>query len=83
MSPVTLIVVLFLIALAAMSFVWGGAGIFIGLPIALIGIVLLVGADVRRRRTQSKSIKGMAEQASSTEKVDFTERDQETLASSD
>ena len=80
MSPVTLIAVLFLVALAAMSFVWGGAGLFIGLPIALIGILLVVMADVRRRQTQDKTMKGRRQQAS-TGDVDFTERDQETLAS--
>jgi predicted PurR-regulated permease PerM len=79
MSPVTLIFVLFLIALAVMSFVWGGAGLFIGLPIALLGIVLVVAADVRRRQTQQKSMKGRREQASS-DGVEFTERDKETLA---
>ena len=79
MSPATLIFVLFLVALGAMSFVWGGAGLFIGLPIALIGILLLVGADVRRRQTSANSMKSMREQAS-TEDVEFTERDKETLA---
>jgi asparagine N-glycosylation enzyme membrane subunit Stt3 len=79
MSPVTLIFVLFLVALGVMSFVWGGAGLFVGLPIALIGILLVVLADVRRRQTQGKSMKGMREQAS-TEDVEFTERDKETLA---
>jgi hypothetical protein len=79
MSPATLIIVLFLVALGAMSFVWGGAGLFIGLPIALIGILLLVGADVRRRQTSANSMKSMREQASS-EQVEFTERDKETLA---
>ena len=62
-----------------MSFVWGGAGLFIGLPIALIGILLVVGADVRRRQTAANSMKGMREQASSDD-VEFTERDKETLA---
>jgi predicted PurR-regulated permease PerM len=79
MSPVTLIFVLFLLALGAMSFVWGGAGLFIGLPIALIGIVVVVAADVRRRQTQQTSMKGRREQASS-DGVEFTERDKETLA---
>jgi hypothetical protein len=79
MSPVTLIFVLFLVALGVMSFVWGGAGIFVGLPIALIGILLVVMADVRRRQTSANSMKGMREQASSDD-VEFTERDKETLA---
>jgi asparagine N-glycosylation enzyme membrane subunit Stt3 len=79
MSPVTLIFVLFLVALGVMSFVWGGAGIFIGLPIALIGILLVVMADVRRRQTSAHSMKGMREQASSDD-VEFTDRDKETLA---
>jgi hypothetical protein len=79
MSPLTLIFVLFLAALGVMSFVWGGAGIFVGLPIALIGILLVVMADVRRRQTSANSMKGMREQASSDD-VEFTERDKETLA---
>jgi Flp pilus assembly protein TadB len=79
MSPASLIFALFLVALAVMSFVWGGAGLFIGLPIALIGILLLVLADVRRRQTSANSMKGMREQASSDD-VEFTERDKETLA---
>jgi asparagine N-glycosylation enzyme membrane subunit Stt3 len=79
MSPVTLIFVLFLVALGVMSFVWGGAGIFIGLPIALIGILLVVMADVRRRQTSANSMKGMREKASSDD-VEFTDRDKETLA---
>jgi hypothetical protein len=80
MSPVTVIVMFFLVALAVMSLVWGGAGIFIGLPIALIGILLLVLADVRRRQTQARSMKSFRDRAAA-EDVEFTERDKETLAS--
>jgi predicted PurR-regulated permease PerM len=80
MSPVTLIFIGLLVALAAMSLVWGGAGLFIGLPIAAIGIAIVVMLDVRRRKDTGV---GELREQSATEKVDFTERDQETLASKD
>jgi hypothetical protein len=55
-----------------------GAPIF-ALPIAAILIVVLGAAELRRRATESRSMESFRDEASS-EPVEFTARDKETLA---
>ena len=80
MSPFTLAVGAFLIGLVAMSFAFGGGAVIVALPVAAIGIAVLGLLDVRRRRNQAKTVEEFRDEAKA-EKVDFTERDKETLAS--
>ena len=82
MTPVTIIVVAFLLGLVAMSFAFGGGAVFVALPIAALGIAAVAFVDFNRRRKQSRSLEEFREDAKA-EKVDFTERDKETLSSSD
>ena len=80
MSPATLAIGAFLIGLLAMSFAFGGGAVIVALPVAVIGIVVLGMLDLRRRRNQAKTVDEFRDEAKA-EKVDFTERDKETLAS--
>jgi uncharacterized protein (DUF58 family) len=82
MTPVSIIVVAFLLGLVAMSFAFGGGAVIVALPIALLGIAAVGFADFNRRRKSARSMEELREGAKA-EKVDFTERDKETLASSD
>ncbi len=80
MSPFTLAVGAFLIGLVAMSLAFGGGAVIVALPLAAVGIVVLGVVDLRRRRKQARSMEEFRGEAKA-EKVDFTERDKETLAS--
>ena len=82
MSPFTIGVGAFLIALVVMSFTFLGVGVLFAVPVAAIGIAILGVLDVRRRRNKAKTVEEFRDEAKA-EKVDFTERDKETLASSD
>ena len=80
MSPLSLIVVGFLLALVAMSFAFAGGAVIVTLPLAAVGILVVGLLDFRRRREQSQDVQHLREQASA-ESVEFTERDKETLSS--
>jgi hypothetical protein len=82
MTPVSIIVIAFLLGLVAMSFAFGGGAVIVALPLAVLGIAALGFFDFSRRRKQAQSLEKFREEAQA-EKVDFTERDKETLASSD
>jgi uncharacterized membrane protein len=73
-----LVAIAFVLALLATTIVFG-AGI-LGVPIAVVAIAAIALFDFRRRRTQAEDVREFRNQAQ-TEKVDFTERDKETLAS--
>jgi hypothetical protein len=80
MSPLSLIVVAFLLALVAMSFAFAGGAVIVAVPVAAIGIGIIMALDFGRRRKQAKQVHEFRDQAR-TEKVDFTARDEETLVS--
>jgi hypothetical protein len=80
MSPLSIVVVAFLLGLVAMSFAFAGGAVIVALPVAVIGIGIIAALDINRRRKQAKEIHDFRESAK-TEKVDFTERDKETLVS--
>jgi hypothetical protein len=82
MTPVSIIVIAFLLGLVAMSFAFGGGAVIVALPLAVLGIAAVGFFDFSRRRKQAQSLEQFREEAQA-EKVDFTERDKETLASSD
>jgi UDP-N-acetylmuramyl pentapeptide phosphotransferase/UDP-N-acetylglucosamine-1-phosphate transferase len=81
MTPTTVIIVAFLLAFVAISAVFGGP-VIVALPIAVVGIAAIGFFDFSRRRKQTHKLEDFREEAEA-EKVEFTERDKETLASSD
>jgi len=80
MSPLTLIVIAFMIGLVVMSFAFAGGAVVATLPLALVVIAVVAGVDLRRRARQARSPHEFRQQAKA-EKTEFTERDQETLVS--
>ena len=80
MSGFSLVLVAFVLALLAMSFAFSGGAVIVALPIAAIAIAGVAVFDLRRRRKAVDDVRDFRDQAK-TEKVDFTERDKETLAS--
>jgi hypothetical protein len=80
MSALTTIVGAAALALVVAALMWGGAGLVIALPLALIALGAAFAMDVKRRRQSAVSMHDHREQAR-TEKVDFTERDKQTLTS--
>jgi hypothetical protein len=80
MSGMSTVVIAFLLALVAMSFAFGGGAVIVALPLALVGIAAVGFFDLRRRRKQAANVHEFRDQAK-TEKVEFTERDKETLVS--
>jgi len=77
-SPLTLVVAAFLLALPVMAFAFAGGAVVVALPVAVIGIATIGLLDFNRRRKQSQDIGRFRDEAKS-QKVDFTDRDQETL----
>jgi hypothetical protein len=82
MTGLSLIVVAFLLALVAMSFAFGGGAVVVALPVAVIGIAIVGFLDFNGRRKHVQQLGELREEAKA-EQVEFTERDKETLASSD
>jgi Flp pilus assembly protein TadB len=82
MSGASLIVVAFLLGLVAMSFAFGGGAVVVALPVAIVGVAAVGFLDFNRRRKQTQQLGEFRDQAKA-EQVEFTERDRETLASSD
>jgi hypothetical protein len=78
MSPLTIVVGAFVLALVATSLVFG-VGI-LAIPIALLGVGVAAAMDFTKRRKQAKMIHDQRERAR-TDKVRFTERDEQTLVS--
>jgi uncharacterized protein YacL len=82
MSALTTVVGAFVLALLVATLFWGGAGLVIALPVALVLLVVAFGMDIRRRRASMSLMHEQRERAKE-QKVEFTERDRETLYSSD
>ena len=80
MSPLTTVVAAVVLAIAVGSLAWAGPGVIIAVPVALIGVLALALSDLNRRRKQAGSLHDERERAR-TEKVHFTERDEQTLTS--
>jgi hypothetical protein len=78
MSAFTLFAAAAIIGLVLGAALVPGAPIF-ALPIALILIVMLGAAEMRRRATANRSMASFREEADS-EPVEFTARDKQTLA---
>jgi hypothetical protein len=80
MSGFTIVVAAFAVALVVMSLTFMGGAVVVALPVAVIAIGIAAFVDFNRRRKQAASIHDHREQAR-TDKVDFTERDRQTLLS--
>jgi hypothetical protein len=76
----TTVVGAFALALVAMSFAFAGGAVIVAIPVAFLAIGIAALVDFNRRRNQATSIHDHRERAES-DKVDFTERDQQTLVS--
>jgi hypothetical protein len=80
MSGFTIVVAAFALALVAMSLAFMGGAVVVALPVAVLAIAIAAFVDFNRRRKQAASIHDHREQAR-TDKVDFTERDRQTILS--
>jgi len=80
MSGFTIVVAAFAVALMAMSLAFMGGAVVVALPVALLAVGVAGFLDFNRRRKQAASIHDHREQAR-TDKIDFTERDRQTLTS--
>ena len=80
MSGFTIVVAAFAVALMAMSLAFMGGAVVVALPVALLAVGVAAFLDFNRRRKQAASIHDHREQAR-TDKIDFTERDRQTLTS--
>jgi Na+-driven multidrug efflux pump len=80
MSVLTTVVGAFVLALVVATLMWGGAGLVIALPVALIVLGLAFALNFNRRRKSATTMHEQRERAR-TQKVDFTERDEQTLVS--
>jgi membrane protein implicated in regulation of membrane protease activity len=78
MSGFTIMVAAFAIALVVMSLAFMGGAVVVALPVAILAIAIAAYADFNRRRKQAASMHDHREQAR-TDKVEFTERDRQTL----
>jgi hypothetical protein len=78
MSALTVVVAAFALALMVSSLLFG-VGI-VGVPVALLGVAIIAALDFAKRRKQAASLRALRERAS-TDKVNFSERDKQTLVS--
>jgi hypothetical protein len=70
MSPLTIVVSAFLIALVVMAGTFAGGAVIVALPVAILVIAVMGLMDLRRRVKRTKP-----------QKIEFTDRDRETLVS--
>jgi Na+-driven multidrug efflux pump len=80
MSAFTTVVAAFVLALVVATLMWGGAGLVIALPVALVVLGVAFALNFKKRRKAAATIHEQRERAR-TQKVDFTERDKQTLVS--
>ena len=80
MSALTTVLGAFVLALVVASLMWGGAGLVIALPLALFVLGVAFALNFNKRRKSAATIHEQRERAR-TQKVDFTERDEQTLVS--
>jgi len=68
----------FMAAFFVIALAWGGAGIVIALPLALVALGAGFLLDLRRRSRVARSAHNIQDRARNN-KVEFTERDKQTL----
>ena len=79
MSPLTVILGAFALALVVMSLTFMGGAVVVALPLAILVIAIAAAIDFNRRRKTAQSIH--LERKKSEHDVEFTERDRQTLVS--
>jgi hypothetical protein len=80
MWPFTTVVGALGLAFLAMSLMWAGPGVVIAVPVVIVAVAAAGLIDLRKRRNQATSVHEHRERARS-DKVEFTERDEQTLVS--
>ena len=80
MTPFTTIVGAAILAVVVATLFWGGAGLVLALPVVFVAGATAFALNVKRRRDSAASLHAHRERARS-DKVDFTERDEQTLVS--
>jgi choline-glycine betaine transporter len=75
----TLAAVAFALALVVMSGAFMGGAVIVAVPVAIAIVVAAGLLDLKRRRNQAEGMHIYREEASS-EKVEFTARDRQTLS---
>jgi hypothetical protein len=80
MWPFTTVVAAFALALVIASVGLFGGAVVVAVPIAIVALGIAALMDLRKRRNQAASVHDHRERARS-DKVEFTERDEQTLVS--
>jgi hypothetical protein len=77
MSPLTITVTAFAVALVVMSGAFMGGAVVVAVPVAFIAIAVVAFMDLRRKRNSARAIQSHQPD----DDVEFTERDRRTLVS--
>jgi signal transduction histidine kinase len=80
MTPFTIVVAAFVLAFVVATLMWGGAGLVIALPLVLVVFGVAFALNLNKRRKSAATMREQRERAR-PQKVDFTERDKQTLVS--
>ncbi len=80
MSGPTIAVITFCLALIAMSFAFAGGAVIVAVPLAILGIMGAGALELKRRRAEARSMQSFRDE-SKADDVEFSARDEETLAS--
>jgi len=79
MSPITIAVLAFALALVVMSGAFMGGAVIVAVPLAIVIVVVVGLLDFKRRRNQAEGMHRFRERAES-DKIDFSSRDRQTLS---
>jgi hypothetical protein len=77
MSPLTIVVTAFAVALVVMSGAFMGGAVIVAVPVAILLVATVGLLDLRRRRNSARQIQSEQPERD----VEFTERDRRTLVS--
>ena len=77
MSPLTITVTAFAVALVVMSGAFMGGAVVVAVPVAIIAVAVVAFIDLRRRAGSARKIQSQQPE----DDVEFTERDRRTLVS--
>jgi len=77
MSPLTIVVTAFAVALVVMSGTFMGGAVIVAVPVAIVLVAAVAFFDLMRKRNNARTIQSHQPD----EDVEFTERDRRTLVS--
>jgi fatty acid desaturase len=80
MTPFTTIIGAAVLAVVVATLFWGGAGLVLALPLVFVVGAIAFALHIKKQRDSAASLHAHRERAR-TDKVEFTERDQQTLVS--